>query len=209
MQEIQTEALYPYPVYDLATFGEEVVMVFPANLDNSMLPAGRNRHMLPQDATSYGGATLEILAAAGAVSTFDETFEFMVDMPAWCFLISPLIITRLVAGAGNTDTLSCQLIISILNGRVLYNETVTLAGLVADATIPAYLPEKGALELLPQHAIILVRLVVTSTRTAGAANTQGGFRQNQIDNMRSHVRFHLHPDKTHATAVLQSRKIDV
>lgn len=209
MIEYVAEREFPFPVYNLAEFGEEVVLVFPWNSGVNVTPAGASRKMLLVEQTNYGGATNEISATAGAVSTFSEQFQYQVDMPAWVYLISPLILGRLTVGAGNTVTISCRVrIVARSTSETLYDETVTSTGQTADNTLQFQMPEKGANSLLKQHELLLVTVTLTATRTAGAANTQIHFRQTEQDTGNSSVVCHLHAARNHADGVLGSVKID-
>ena len=209
MIEYVAEREFPFPVYNLAEFGEEVVLVFPWNSGVNVTPAGASRKMLLVEQTNYGGATNEISATAGAVSTFSEQFQYQVDMPAWVYLISPLILGRLTVGAGNTVTISCRVrIVARSTSETLYDETVTSTGQTADNTLQFQMPEKGANSLLKQHELLLVTVTLTATRTAGAANTQIHFRQTEQDTGNSSVVCHIHAARNHADGVLGSVKID-
>ena len=203
------EREFPFPVYNLAEFGEELVLVFPWNSGQNITPAGASRKMLLHEQVNYGGATNEISATAGATSTFTEQFQYQVDMPAWIFLISPLILGRLTVGAGNTVTISCRVrIVARSTNETLYDETLTSTGQTADNTLQFQMPEKGANSLVKQHELLLVTVTLTATRTAGASNTQMHFRQTEQDTGNSTVVMHIHAARNHADSVLGSVKID-
>lgn len=189
------------PVYNVGDYGVNLCLLFPPNLDGNANPSNHNRKLLEPYQVSYGATLFQILAAGGAISTFDETFEYSIDYPCFLLSVNPYILARLVVGAGNTVTLQSRLVISIQGGTTLVDETLEVTGLTANGDIAFMHVTKGYNELLAQFSRILVRTVITATRTAGASNTQSGLTQNAAGGSRSSVVMHLLPALSHADTV--------
>lgn len=193
------------PVYDLAQFGQEVLLYFTL-IDNAgagtlRLQPTQNRHMLDvgQDALATPLSETGTLASP---TIFNQIFEKLTDMPYWIFGLKAQIAAQITVGVGNTITTSCRLLVELVESGTItpiYDETISVAGIVANEYQLYQFPQRAFTKLVSQHAILRFTLNYTGTRTAGASNPQGF-----IWNVRagaSSVLLHLHPAYNHADTV--------
>ncbi|MGI0083382.1 MAG: hypothetical protein ACREAG_08790 [Nitrosopumilaceae archaeon] len=199
------------PVYDVAQFGEDVIFLFNDLLDSI---AVQSQRLMRPGEVNYGSATIEVTANAGATSSRSIVYSTMIDMPAWIFVVAPILLTRVIVGAGNTVTLDVRLRIAVgptpgslvgLN-QVIYDQSFNRPAIAADETETWHFPQVGYQRLLEQHSWITVQVDYTSTRTAGAALTEFFFQMSRANNLRSTLFVHLHPAINHAEIVLGSVK---
>ena len=206
----------PFPVYDLAQFGEDVYLYFLVfnSSATAITPTTEvaNRQ-LTRDAASMTASTNFEQAGGGAVSTYDATFQYLTDMPAWVFVLASKLVAGITVGAGDTLSLSARLLIiaNYAGGgtKTLKDTTLTRAGIGGGTEALFEFGPTPAQEFMPQYTTITVRVVITATRTAGINTEIAGLKnQGLVLTATSHIFLHIHADKNHGDQVLGgTRKI--
>ncbi len=206
------------PVFLLNEFGRDIVLQpVLQDLNSSVIlqtnRASGNRFLVDWFNGEASTAGFIEQAAAGAVSTFDKTFERGMEFGMIVSVMRVEIVGNLTVGAGDTDTLSCEVILSRVDtsnvSKQLSDQTITVTGLTVNGTYTFTFDDVYMQETIGKGWKVRMRIILTATRTAGASTEQVGVRSlGTNSNGRTFLSIHAHPMVKHALEQFSSNLVD-
>lgn len=191
----------------MGAFGEHIIFHLPCfgagvAFDTLITPTNAPNDILDYNGEQIhpAGATQEISSGTVATPIVDLKWERLFDLGAWLLGITCVVLARVVTGGGNTMTYSGQLIVTARTpGKPdieIYNQTVSLAGVTTNIIPKFVFPQAGTRFLIPQNTKLIVEIILTGTRTAGAATSTIFYKSIHSTGDTSFINFHVLPHRT-------------